>query len=56
MLGAFIEAEMNNIGCPWGGGVYAEEQLEINLQKPTKKFNSSLIGPINSLTSFFHFP
>ncbi|MEZ4986893.1 MAG: glycosyl hydrolase family 17 protein [Saprospiraceae bacterium] len=37
MLGAFIEAEMNNFGCPWGGGVYTAEQLahnrEENLQK-----------------------
>lgn len=37
MLGAFIEAEMNNFGCPWGGGVYTEEQLtknkEVNLHK-----------------------
>ncbi|HRF40877.1 MAG TPA: hypothetical protein PK198_18935, partial [Saprospiraceae bacterium] len=23
MLGAFIEAEMNNFNCPWGGGVYS---------------------------------
>lgn len=30
MMGAFIEAEMNNFGCPWGGGVYEEEQLELN--------------------------
>ncbi len=30
MLGAYIEAEMNNFECPWGGGVYPEEQLEIN--------------------------
>ncbi len=30
MLGAFIEAEMNNFNCPWGGGVYAEEQLDAN--------------------------
>ncbi len=30
MLGAYIEAEMNNFGCPWGGGVYEEEQLEKN--------------------------
>ena len=40
MLGAFIEAEMNNFGCPWGGGVYEEEQLEknkqLNLQKIKK--------------------
>lgn len=33
MLGAFIEAEMNNFGCPWGGGVYPEEQLEENCRK-----------------------
>ena len=27
MLGAYIEAEMNNFNCPWDGGVYSEEQL-----------------------------
>ena len=26
MLGAYIEAEMNNFGCPWGGGIYEEKQ------------------------------
>ena len=31
MLGAYIEAEMNNFNCPWGGGVHTEEQLEKNL-------------------------
>lgn len=30
MLGAYIQAEMNNHGCPWGGGVYEEAQLEEN--------------------------
>jgi len=30
MLGAYIEAEMNNFNCPWNGGVYSEEQLEKN--------------------------
>lgn len=30
LLGAYIEAEMNNFGCPWGGGVYEEQQLEAN--------------------------
>jgi hypothetical protein len=30
MLGAYIEAEMNNFGCPWGGGMYDEDQLESN--------------------------
>jgi exo-beta-1,3-glucanase (GH17 family) len=29
MLGAYIVAEVNNYGCPWGGS-YSEEQLEIN--------------------------
>ena len=29
MLGAHIDAEMNNFGCPWGG-VYPEEQLANN--------------------------
>ncbi len=37
MLGAYIEAEMNNFGCPWGGGTYTEEQLEINCQKNDRK-------------------
>jgi exo-beta-1,3-glucanase (GH17 family) len=37
MLGAYIEAEMNNFGCPWGGGVYEEEQLEINRKKNEEK-------------------
>ncbi len=30
MLGAYIVAEANNYGCPWGGGSYSEEQLEKN--------------------------
>lgn len=30
MLGAYIVAEMNNFGCPWGGGVYSEEVLDQN--------------------------
>lgn len=38
MLGAYIEAEMNNHGCPWNGGVYEEEQLEVN-----KKSNDAKI-------------
>jgi exo-beta-1,3-glucanase (GH17 family) len=37
MLGAYIEAEMNNFGCPWGGGVYTEEQLTINRKKNDEK-------------------
>lgn len=33
MLGAYIVAEMNNFGCPWGGGVYSDEQLKANKAK-----------------------
>ena len=29
MLGAYVVAEMNNFGCPWGG-TYSEEQLVTN--------------------------
>lgn len=29
LLGAYLGAEMNNFGCPWGG-TYTEEQLEAN--------------------------
>jgi exo-beta-1,3-glucanase (GH17 family) len=32
MLGAYIIAEMNNFGCPWGGSDYSEEQLTNNRQ------------------------
>ncbi len=37
MLGAYIEAEMNNFGCPWGGGVYTADQLAINRKKNDEK-------------------
>ncbi|MEM9545732.1 MAG: glycosyl hydrolase family 17 protein [Bacteroidota bacterium] len=37
MLGAYIEAEMNNFGCPWGGGVYSEEALQEKLKKNKEK-------------------
>lgn len=32
MLGAYINAEMNNFGCPWGGS-YSEEQLSENKER-----------------------
>jgi len=39
MLGAYIVAEVNNFGCPWGG-TYSEDQLiknkEINLRRIQK--------------------
>jgi exo-beta-1,3-glucanase (GH17 family) len=37
MMGAYIEAEMNNFGCPWGGGVFSEEQLKLNQENNLKK-------------------
>lgn len=37
MLGAFIDAEMNNFNCPWGGGVYSEKQLKKNILKNRKQ-------------------
>jgi exo-beta-1,3-glucanase (GH17 family) len=30
MMGAYIVAEMNNFGCPWGGGVHSEDDLADN--------------------------
>lgn len=30
MLGAYIVAEVNNFGCPWGGGTYSEDELKTN--------------------------
>lgn len=37
MLGAYVVAEMNNQGCPWGGGIYEEEQLEKNKKSNDQK-------------------
>jgi exo-beta-1,3-glucanase (GH17 family) len=37
MLGAYIEAEINNVNCPWGGGVYEEAQLAANQKSNDKK-------------------
>jgi exo-beta-1,3-glucanase (GH17 family) len=38
MLGAYITAEMNNFGCPWGGGTYSQKVLEKN-----RKYNQMQI-------------
>ena len=46
MLGAYIEAEMNNFGCPWGGGVYSQEILEVNISS-----NDSKIGSLITLAN-----
>ena len=45
MLGAYIGAEMNNFGCPWGG-TYPEEQLISN-----KKKNSDIIDKLITLAN-----
>jgi exo-beta-1,3-glucanase (GH17 family) len=37
MLGAYIEAEMNNPDCPWDGGMYGEKQLKKNRFSNDKK-------------------
>jgi len=38
LLGAYIVAEMNNFGCPWGG-VYSEETLEENKKQNKEQIN-----------------
>lgn len=38
MLGAYIGAEMNNLGCPWGG-TYSEQQLIENKEHNLKQIN-----------------
>ena len=40
MLGAYINAEMNNFNCPWDGGVYSEQQLKNNRAQNKKKITS----------------
>ncbi len=46
MLGAYIQAEMNNFGCPWGGGVYSDETLKAN-----KELNKRKIGKLIDLAN-----
>jgi exo-beta-1,3-glucanase (GH17 family) len=38
-LGAYIVAEMNNFGCPWGGGTYSEEQLVQNAKANSERID-----------------
>lgn len=37
MLGAYVEAERNNFGCPWKGGIYPEEVLAANQASNDRK-------------------
>lgn len=39
MQGAYINAEMNNFACPWGGGVYTQEQLDANRKSNLAKMS-----------------
>lgn len=46
MLGAFIGAEMNNFGCPWGG-IYSDTILEENKKRNLEKIKK-LAGLANN--------
>lgn len=37
MLGAYIEAEINNFNCPWGGGIHPKKVLEQNAESNSQK-------------------
>jgi exo-beta-1,3-glucanase (GH17 family) len=45
MLGAYLGAEMNNFGCPWGG-TYTEEQLEASARE-----NEAEVGRLIALAN-----
>ena len=45
MLGAYIGAELNNFGCPWGT-IFTEEELERNTKNNLKQIKK-LIGLAN---------
>lgn len=42
MLGAYIGAELNNFGCPWGT-IYSEEELEKNKEKNLNEIRKLII-------------
>jgi len=42
MLGAYIGAEMNNFGCPWGGS-YSEEELLDNKEHNLKEISKLIL-------------
>ncbi len=46
LLGAYIVAEMNNYGCPWGGGVYSDETLRLQ-----RTFNEKRIQKLIALAN-----
>jgi exo-beta-1,3-glucanase (GH17 family) len=40
MLGAYIVAEVNNPGCPWGGGTYTDKQLAAQKIQNSKRIDT----------------
>jgi len=52
MLGVYIDAEMNNFGCPWGGS-YSEEELNNNKLLNLKKIKT-LIAMANAYPDIIH--
>ena len=53
MLGAYIGAEMNNMGCPWGGGTYSEAQIAENIAANQAKIDK-LIQLANRYPNIIH--
>lgn len=51
MLSAYIIAEKNNFGCPWGGGVFSESELETNRVYNDKRIHK-LIALANKYEPF----
>jgi len=45
MLGAYLGAEMNNVGCPWGGS-FSEEQLAASTRE-----NDAEVGRLIALAN-----
>ncbi len=52
MLGVYIDAEMNNSGCPWGSS-HSKEELDENKQQNLNKINA-LIDMANTYPDTIH--
>jgi exo-beta-1,3-glucanase (GH17 family) len=53
MLGAYIVAERNNFGCPWGGANYSDEDLQQNRKKNIRQIKK-LIHYANSFPNIIN--
>jgi exo-beta-1,3-glucanase (GH17 family) len=53
MLGAYIVAERNNFGCPWGGANYSDEDLQQNRKKNIRQIKK-LIQYANSFPNIIN--